>query len=289
MRRVLGIALIVAMFVPGIMITAAQNQALAFEVASITKRNPVTAREAAAFPACPTGTRLQVDPGRFIARNTTLYTMVTWAYGIRYSCFILDAADLLSGGPEWILSDRYDVQATIPSASPTSTALQLQDGNAPELQAMLKSLLVERFKLSVHKAMKETRVYMLTSDASARKLATSNEEKPKVARMTLEPNENKEIVVHLIGNKASISDLAHLIEPVTHTPVLDRTGFTGEFSFDIKFAPTDPFTGPLGNAIGASSPTIFAVLKDQLGLKLEATKAIVDTWVIDHAEKPSEN
>lgn len=242
----------------------------------------------ASFPACAGGL-IQVDPQRFSATNTTLYTLITLAYGIRYSCFIVNDADLLSGGPKWVLADRFDVQGVIPAGSPSYTLPQLQSGSAPALQAMLRNLLTQRFKLAVHPTTKDMRAYVLTALPVAEgKLPQSRPEGPKGMGLVIEPDENKEFIVHVRGNKASIADFTHVIEPVTHTPVLDHTGLTGEYSFDLKFAVIEPFSGPLAGLVGATSPTIFTVLQQQ-GLRLERMVARVDAWVIDRAEKPSEN
>ena len=243
----------------------------------------------ASFPACAAGL-IQVDPQRFSATNTTLYTLITLAYGIRYSCFIVSDIELLSGGPKWILSDRFDVQGVIPAGSPSYTFQQLQSGNAPELQAMLRNLLLDRFKLAVHHTTKDMRVYVLTALPGAEaKLPAPHPEGAKGIGLGIEPDEKNEFFVHVRGNKASISDFTHVIEPVTHTPVLDRTGLMGEHYFDLKFAVIEPFSGPLASLVGATSPTIFTVLQQQLGLRLERTTGAVDAWVIDRAEKPSEN
>jgi uncharacterized protein (TIGR03435 family) len=61
-------------------------------------------------------------------------------------------ADLLSGGPKWILADRFEVQGVIPAGSPSYTLPQLQSGSAPALQAMLRNLLTEHFKLASENA-----------------------------------------------------------------------------------------------------------------------------------------
>jgi bla regulator protein BlaR1 len=263
----------------------------AFDVASVRPSDPANSGGRGGispFPACGGGT-LQIDPGRFVATNTTLYTLITWAYGIRYSCFIVNDADLLSGGPGWVLTDRFDIQATIPAGTRSYTPQQLQDAVAPELQAMLRTLLMERFKVALHRGMKEMRVYLLTVATGGPKLAPPDEDSPKRAGMGLVPDENQEILVRVAGNKASMADFTHLLEPVTHTPVLDQTGLAGDFSFDVKFAVIEPFSGALSNLVGATSPSIFAVLQGQLGLKLAPGRGSVDAWVIDHAEKPSEN
>jgi uncharacterized protein (TIGR03435 family) len=124
--------------------------------------------------------------------------------------------------------------------------------------------------------MKDMRVYVLTAAPGARKLPPSRPDDPKGTWLNLEPDEHKEFIVHVVGNKASVGDFTHVIEPVTHTPVLDRTGLTGEYSFDVKFAVIEPFSGPLASLVGATSPTIFTVLQRELGLKLEAIRAPVD-------------
>jgi uncharacterized protein (TIGR03435 family) len=230
-----------------------------------------------------------VDPQRFSAKSTTLYTLITLAYGIRYNCFIVSDAELLGGGPKWVLSDRFDVEAVIPSGSPTYTFAELQAGATPMLQAMLRNLLEERFKLVLHRTTKEMEAYVITALPGPSKVPPARAENPPRNGLSIEPDENKEFIVHIFGNKKSIADLAHAIEPVTHKPVLDRTGLTGEYSFDLKFAALEPFSGPLASLVGATSPTIFTIFQRDLGLRLERKTASVDAWVIDRAEKPSEN
>jgi len=132
-----------------------------FEVASVKPRGG----NSPLFPVCSGRNGLQIDQGRLTAINTTLYAMITWAYGIRYSCFIVSDEGLLSGGPKWILTDGFDVQATIPPGIPSYTVQQLQDGDAPEIQEMLRALLEERFKVAVHRGMTEVPVYELTVSA----------------------------------------------------------------------------------------------------------------------------
>lgn len=166
---------------------------------------------------------------------------------------------------------------------------QLQDGRAPEIQEMLRTLLEDRFKVSVHRGVKDVPVYDLTVTSGGPKLAPPRLEDPKGAYIGLIPDENKEIVVNLVGNKASMDDFTHVIEPVTHTPVLNHTGLKGEYSFDVKFAVIEPFTGPLNGIKGATSPSIYSVFEKQLGLKLARSKGAVEEWVIDRAEKPTEN
>ena len=232
---------------------------------------------------------MQIDPGRIIATNMTLYKLITWAYGIRYSCYIVNDSKLLSGGPKWVLTDRFDVQATIPAGTPAYTPQQLQDSAAPELEAMLRNLLMDRFKVALHRSAIDMRVYELALAPGGPKLTHPDEDKPKRLTLRLDPDENQEQIVHVLVNKASIEDFTHLIEPVTGTPVLDRAGLTEKYSFDIKFAVIDPSGGRVGNLPWATGPSIFAVLQGQLGLRLTPATRPVDVWVLDYAEKPSDN
>ena len=79
---------------------------------------------------------------------------------------------------------------------------------------------------------------------------------------------------------ALVDKLGEMLE----CPVVDRTGLQGIYSFDLAFAPIQP--DPSGNDSG---PSIFSALQEQMGLKLEKTKAPVEVTVIDRAEKPSAN
>jgi uncharacterized protein (TIGR03435 family) len=154
---------------------------------------------------------------------------------------------------------------------------------------MLRALLQERFKLKLHHVSKEVSTYDLTVANGGARLLPARPENPKFAGISLEPDEKNEILVHLRGNQASIEDLGHAIEAVTHTPVLDHTKLAATYSVDTKFAVIEPFTGELSVLVGATSPTIFSVFEKELGLKLTRGKGAVDQWIIDQAEKPSEN
>ena len=120
---------------------------------------------------------------------------------------------------------------------------------------MLRTMLEDRFKVSVHRGMKEVPVYELTLSTGGPKLAPPRMEDPKRVYINLVPDENNEIVVNLVGNKASMDDFTHVIEPVTHTPVLNRTGLKDDYSFDVKFAVIEPFSGVLSNLVGATGPS----------------------------------
>jgi uncharacterized protein (TIGR03435 family) len=173
----------------------------------------------------------------------------------------------------------------MPDDSPIYTFAQMRDGRAPALQAILQPMLHDRFQLSLHREMKRMPVYVLTIAKGGPKLTPSkNDEKPAFG-----VNGNPAVPTGarmVFGRKASMANPALVLglPNVTGRPVLDRTGLSGEFTFEAKFTPVD------NNAFGnTSSPSIFTSLQEQLGLKLEAADAPLEVLVIGHAEKPSEN
>lgn len=86
----------------------------------------------------------------------------------------------------------------------------------------------------------------------------------------------------IAGRKATITQIISTLSLTVRRHVVDRTGLAEQFNFDLDFAPPN-YNGP---TVG---PSIFSALEDQLGLKLESTRGAVEVWIIDSAEKPSEN
>jgi uncharacterized protein (TIGR03435 family) len=89
----------------------------------------------------------------------------------------------------------------------------------------------------------------------------------------------------MIVRNRSVQELVNTLSNLTDRPLLNRTGLTGEFDFTIEYE-RDP---DLPGLSGSVSPAMFRAFEEELGLKVEATRASMDVLVIDHAEKPSEN
>jgi uncharacterized protein (TIGR03435 family) len=206
------------------------------------------------------------------------------------------------GGPSWIDSDGYNIEAK--PESPT-------DEKGTWL--MLQALLADRFALKVHRETRELPVYELTAAKNGIKVSPPKEgscvtEDVVVARA---PTPGASLVGQcgfpligfsgtLIAGKITMADLAKGLASIMGRPVLDHTGFTGEFDVHLQFAP-DPATAGLvvppimgGSGLAPVSsdsdrPSIFAALQEQLGLRLASTKGPVEVLVIDHVQRPSEN
>jgi uncharacterized protein (TIGR03435 family) len=271
-------------------VAAAWGQAStpAFEVASVKPVGQVESGGAAGTPGAGgigvgcDGHAPQVVGRRFTV-TTTPYALITWAYGYNktWGCSYVSFADLLTGGPSWIRSERFEIQALIPEGAPTYTFEQFMRGDATGIEQMLQSLLADRFKLVVHRETKNVQAYALTIAKGGSKLAPPKAEDRRMLGIRRQTDANG-LADKLTGRKVEIRDLAFTLLLATRRPVIDRTGLAGEFNFDAEFAPFD-------NPGDSTAPSLFTALQEQLGLRLETTKAPLDGLVIDRAERPSGN
>jgi uncharacterized protein (TIGR03435 family) len=210
---------------------------------------------------------------QFIARGYSLRVLASAAYNLNPKA--------VSGGPAWIDSDRYDVLARTPgSVRPT----------LDEQMAMLRKLLADRFNLTFHREKKEMPVYALTIAKNGPKLkesqsATTNPEGPPPLVFVMAPD-----VVRVPGRAAKMSEFASILQRAAFDrPVLDRTGLTAAYDFDLEFAPDESLFGGVLRAGDGTRPGLFAAIQEQLGLKLESTRGLVDAIVIEKIDRPSEN
>jgi uncharacterized protein (TIGR03435 family) len=196
--------------------------------------------------------------------------------------------ELLSGGPGWIESERFDIQAAIPPGSFPDTP----GFGDPKLQMMVKDLLATRFSLVLHKEMKEKPVYFLTVAKGGHKLPAFRETDERVFRTWLPlPDAKGETNWHLEARGFALQGFARII-PDMDRPILDRTGITGLFNFTLEFAPRNnafSYQPGVQTPISSSGPSLFTALEEQLGLRLESARAPVEVLVIDRAEKPAQN
>lgn len=196
-----------------------------------------------------------VDGNLLRMKNVTLKACITWAYRM---------TDSQVSGPDWLTSERFDIVAKAESGKPQ-----------PE---MLASVLAERFKLAVHREMKELTVYALVVAKNG----------PKLKKVDPGEGDTTSRRGHLTATRVSMAGLARFLAGPNvrlGRPVVDKTGLDGVFNFNLDWSPE-------GSAEKAADalPSIFIALQEQLGLKLEAQKGPVEVLVVDHVEKtPTEN
>ncbi len=213
-------------------------------------------------------------PRQFATINTSLNDLITFAYGIH--------VQQISGGQAWFSSDLYDI-----TAQPEADGLP----NRKQIEGMLQKLLADRFKLTFHREKKELSVYAVTVAKTGSKLTKTE------ADANALPGLGFRGLGDLAARNANMSDFASLLQTaVLDRPVVDQTGLSGRFDFTLKWTP-DEFqfrnfaTGlpqPQTEAPDAPPPLTTAI-QQQLGLKIEGTRAPVEVLVIDRVEKPSAN
>jgi len=200
--------------------------------------------------------------------------------------------DLVIGGPEWMRSERYDIDARIADAD--RAEWQKPTAQKPMLQAMLQAMFAERFKLAVHRAIQDKSTYALMVAKNGPKLKPTDPAAPVPAGISLPGG----AVLISNGSKfsfynAPMATLAIVLSNVSGRPVTDSTGLAGRFDFSFD-APRGGMRAPdpaaeIPGSTPDSGPSLFTLLQDQLGLHLESRKAQVETLVIDHLERPTEN
>ena len=154
---------------------------------------------------------------------------------------------------------------------------------------MLQKLLVERFQLAFHREQKVFSIYELEVAKGGPKLKASAAAKDEPAALisTVYPQK-----VVLPARNATMGDLASLMQrAMLDRPVVDKTGLSGRWDFDLTWAPDETqFGGELTPASAdAPSPPLFTALQQELGLKLVATRGPVAAIVVDRAEHPTAN
>lgn len=212
--------------------------------------------------------------GAFSTAGTTLRDLITFAYNVH--------ARQIIGAPGWVESDKFDI-----SAKPDIEGIP----NDRQIRSMMQKLLAERFKLNLHHEKRELTVYAFTVGPGGPKLT-----KTQVTGVSL-PGLGFRGLGSMIARNATIGDMANLLQSmVLDRPVVDQTGLTDRFDITLNWAPDetqfrvrgDP--PPLPPAADADTrPDLFKAVQEQLGLKLESTKAQTDVLVLDHVEKPEAN
>ncbi len=234
----------------------------AFEVATIKPSKPETQ-----------GRGFMVRGRQFSTLNTSLSDLITFAYGLH--------PRQITGGPAWMESDKYDL-----AAKPDGEG----QPNDKQWKMMVQKLLADRFKLSFHRDKKELSAYALVVGKTG----------PKLTKSEGDPNGLPGLFFRGLGvlpaRNATMVDFAGTMQTaVLDRPVVDQTGLSGRYDFLLTWTPDETQFVGLGVKIPPATdnadapPDLFTAIQQQLGLKLESTKAPVEVLVIDQAEKPSAN
>jgi uncharacterized protein (TIGR03435 family) len=273
--------------------------------AVVTAQSPPAAPRMPAFevasvkPNRSGGLGVQIDTpagDRFTATNVPLRDLIVFAYDVQ--------GLRLVGGPDWIRSERFDIVAKAEQPFPAWSPV----GPPMALLQMVRTLLADRFGLVVHQETRELPAYALLVAREDRKfgpeIAASKLECEAGARagrggppppsapgqprcgMMISPGQM------LVGG-APMAQFATILSNFVQRVVLDRTQLPGTFDFRLSWTPDRIPQGPPPPGAPALPPvdpngaSLFSALQEQLGLKLEATRAPLEVLVIDRVERPA--
>jgi uncharacterized protein (TIGR03435 family) len=210
------------------------------------------------------GIDVRFFPNRFVAMALTLDQLIQQAYGIE--------AREITGGPDWVRGDRFDVTAT--------TAREV---GKEQMQQMLRALLADRFQLQIAREERAGTMYTLTARTPKNlKSPAKPDERSLVA--VIREDSNGFLHYRYEGHNAPMSALVQRLAAEVHGPVTDETMLTGRYDFSISYSYDVPFGGLQPDP---DVPTIFTALETQVGLKLTAGKGPVPVWVIRRASRPT--
>jgi uncharacterized protein (TIGR03435 family) len=229
-------------------------------------------------------------PGQFIARNQTLRVLIVAAYALEDFRVV--------GGPDWVASERFDVQARATSPVTRTDAMP-----------MLQALLGDRFSLRVHMEPRERPVYAMVPGRPgtlgprlrAADPAACVDRGPQPPRVP--PGELPSCGMlpmttgRLSGRSVRLELLATQIAPLLRRVVQNQTGMNGLFDVDLDWEIGEEQRAALARLLpdrpppplDPDKPELIGALQEQLGLRLDSRTASVPVLVIDGAERPSEN
>ena len=234
-----------------------------FEVATIKPSKPDDPRKA-----------FIVQGRRFKIVNQPLSAILSFSYDVQ--------AKQLIGLPAWADTDKFDIDAEPDGEGAPS---------GKQWKRMIQKMVAERYKLTFHQEKRELPVYILSVARNG----------PKLTKSEGDPNGLPGLFFRgklgdLGVRNANMGDFTGLMQrAVLDRPVLDQTGLKGRFDFTLVWTPDDSQFSGMGVKIppptdtANAPPNLYTAIQEQIGLKLEATKAPADVMVIDHVEKPSDN
>ncbi|HEY1755391.1 MAG TPA: TIGR03435 family protein [Bryobacteraceae bacterium] len=265
-------------------------QSPAFEVATV---RPAAPNPASQLPRMfqARGGPGTADPGQINYTGIPMRELLRLAYGLKLPYQF--------SGPGWMETERYDIAAKIPAGV-----------TKEQFNVMLQNLLTERFAMLVHRETREINGYELSIGKGGLKFKESATPAPATAPAPpVDPNQTPRIKtekdrdgkvqlapgaaalvqfgipggIRYTARQQPISILTTVLENPLGKPLVDKTGLTGKYDFNLEFSRDV-------DAAADGPPDLFTAIQDQLGLKLEQKKIPVDVLIVDRAEKtPKEN
>jgi len=261
--------------------TAATTPAPAFDVATI-KPIPPDGRPTHGWVG------VQNHPDGMEAAYINLPELLCYAYGYKDLRF----EGQVTGLPDWALTQKYDIAAKISAADLAVLQKLGNDEQGQRREAMLQSLLAERFSLTLHRGTKQIPVYEMVvarsgikmkdaaTDPAPPQLGKDDDGKPRSTLRWM-----KDTTVMQAYSMKSLANLLSMPAAFVGRPVLDKTGLTGTYNFTLDWSIYSA-NAAAGNSPTESATSIFTAL-GEIGLKLQPSTSSADTIVVDHVERPT--
>jgi uncharacterized protein (TIGR03435 family) len=240
---------------PVAQVEAAATQSLEWDVISV---KPTV--------GCTAGSGMQITTDGVHVFCLPVRALIQIAWAINESSRVL-------GTPAWANEMMYNIDAKVAGEDAAAFG-KLRVG---ERNRMLQALLQHRFNLKAHLDSRELPVYDLVVAKGGPKLKQASPDEAAKAMLWLR-NRGE-----IDSTSMPLHSLPSMLARELDRPVVDKTGLTGSYDFTLRFAPATTATSD------SQDPSIFTAVQEQLGLKLEPSKAPLDVLIIDDLEKPTEN
>lgn len=280
MNRIACLYVLIAVFASGSHATA-QEQDRNFSKSMPHDADP--SFEVATIKPNPSGVHglmqgLTVTGRTLRTRNASVLDLIGFAFNVQPKQIV--------NAPGWANDERYDLEGVSDIEGTPSKQ---------QVESMMQKLLADRFGLKYHDNKREMPAFVIDIGKGGSKLAETKGNGP-LPQFSMHPDPAG-LTVHVVNEK--LDDFADFLQMVVlDRPVVNNTGLTGRYDFDVTFTPDDSQFGghaprsprqPDGTMPTDSAPDLFEAVQQQTGLRLAAERAAVRVIVIDHVEKPSAN
>ena len=234
--------------------------------------------------------RIGMSPTGFTATHASLKEIIGMAYELK-------GDSQLIGGPNWMDSEFFDIEAKESEADIEAGKTLSMDQRRNQFSLMLQSMLADRFALKTAIETRELPVYALVVAKGGLKMKQVQVDPLPPAGTPPPPGAHLPRLMTTDGRQWTatafpVSEFSHWLshfEEMGNRVVVDETGVTGNYDFVLSGVSMGPQMGEKRDASEEPPTSIFTALQDQLGLKLEPRKAPVEVLVIESAQLPSPN
>jgi len=221
------------------------------------------------------------SPTDRVSLHVTPAMLIAMAYNLQ-----LPSEGRIVGGPDWLKTDNYDIQAKIPDALFAEMQKMPPAKSREQRLLMEQSLLADRFHLKAHFETRDMPVYALVAAKGGPKLTPAKDGEQENISVSGDAGGSE-----LKASAARLDDLVRLLQMQRDAGgrmLINQTGISGTYNFALKWS-REQTSEPDNGAPASEAPSFFTALQEQLGLRLVPTKAPVEVIVIDHIEHPSGN